>query len=408
MTAPAAPRPLRVFYIGAGDPVAPRSGMDVVARGHIAELAAAPGIVLDGVFVALPADDVAPSFHGVTGFRADTQGASRGRKLAHLLSGKLLMSIGFVSRAARAAVRRGLAARPDVIVVDHIQALANVSLWRLVLGRTPFVFIDHNVTPDTLRDAAKLRTSAASRAFLRVEAWQSWVIEAALLLRARASVFISHTDAERYRSLTGDRSVSLCPVIERTAVPDTAPPAGDDRDARRILFIGSPGFPPNRSAIDWIVRELAPRLLARDVPVIVSFIGGGTANYIGPPAANVETLGFVPDAEMERLLSRCLCMLSPVVHGSGLKIKVLEAFAAGAPVLATPLSLQGFGFMGIEPMLDPADPDAVVDRIAALAADPAAAATFRDRVRRAWAAHADRRRGALAHAIRKAARTEHA
>ncbi|MEH3041678.1 MAG: glycosyltransferase family 4 protein [Sphingomonas paucimobilis] len=404
MTAPApAPAPLRVFYIGAGDPVAPRSGMDVVARGHIAELAEAPGIALDGVFVTLPADDVAPSFHGVSGFRADTRHASRGRKLGHLLSGKLLMSIGFVSRAARAAVRRGLAARPDVIVVDHIQALANVSLWRLIFGRTPFVFIDHNVTPDTLRDAAKLRTSAAARAFLRAEARQSWLMEAALLLRARTSVFISHTDADHYRVLTGARSVSLCPVIERTTAADGPATAGDDRDARRILFIGSPGFPPNRSAIDWIVRELAPRLLARDVPVIVSFIGGGTANYIGPPAANVETLGFVPDAEMERLLSRCLCMLSPVVHGSGLKIKVLEAFAAGAPVLATPLSLQGFGFMGVDPMLDPADPDAVVDRIAALAADPAAAASFRDRVRSAWAAHATRRRGALAAAIRKAA-----
>lgn len=403
MTAPASPTPLRVFYIGAGDPVAPRSGMDVVARGHIAELAAAPGIVLDGVYASLPADDAAPAFHGVAGFRADTRGAPRGRKLAHLLSGKLLMSIGFVSRAARAAVRRGLDARPDVIVVDHIQALANVSLWRLILGRTPFVFIDHNVTPDTLRDAAKLRGSAAARAFLRAEAGQSWAMEAALLRRARRSVFISHTDADRYRPLTGDRSVSLCPVIERTAVPDATPPAGDDRDARRILFIGSPGFPPNRSAIDWIVRELAPRLLARDVPVIVSFIGGGTADHIGTPAANVETLGFVADAEMERLLSRCLCMLSPVVHGSGLKIKVLEAFAAGAPVLATPLSLQGFGFMGVEPMLDLADPDAAVDRIAALAAEPAAAASFRDRVRRAWATHVAARRGALADVVRAAA-----
>lgn len=106
---------------------------------------------------------------------------------------------------------------------------------------------------------------------------------------------------------------------------------------------------------------------------------------------------------MERLLSQCLCMLSPVVHGSGLKIKVLEAFAAGAPVLATPLSLQGFGFMGQPPMLDLADPDAAVNRIAALAADPVAAASLRDQVRRAWSAHVAARHGALADAIRVAA-----
>ncbi len=390
---------LRVFYIGAGDPVAPRSGMDVVARAHISELAAASAIALTGVFATLPADTPSPAFGGVAGYRADTRTPSKARKLAHLLSGKLLMSIGFVSTPARRAIRTGLAAGPDLIVIDHIQALANVSMWRLVLGRTPFVFIAHNVTPDTLVDGARLRASRLSALFLRIEAVHAWLIEALLLRRAARTVFISDSDARQYRGLTGSRGIALCPVIDR---PDVAPassslPVPQDiaRDGRRVLFIGSPGFPPNRAAIDWITRALAPALLALDAPAIVTFIGKGTREHIGTPAANVETLGFVADDEMERLLGTCLCMLSPVVHGSGLKIKMLEAFAAGAPVMATPLSLQGFDFMGVEALLDLDRPEAAARHILALAQDPAAVEAARTQVRERWAAHSRQREGAL-------------
>lgn len=390
---------LRVFYIGAGDPVAPRSGMDVVARAHIGELAASPAVALTGVFVTLPADAPAPAFGGVTGYRADTRTPSKARKLAHLLSGKLLMSIGFVSTPARQAIRAGLAAGPDLIVVDHIQALANVSMWRLVLGRTPFVFIAHNVTPDTLVDGARLRKSRLSALFLRIEAVQAWLIEALLLRHAARTVFISDSDARHYRGLTGVKGVALCPVIDRAdvaPVPATLPvPQDIDRDSRRVLFIGSPGFPPNRAAIDWITRSLAPALLALDAPAIVTFIGKGTRDHIGTPEANVETLGFVADDEMERLLGTCLCMLSPVVHGSGLKIKMLEAFAAGAPVMATPLSLQGFDFMGVDAALDLDRPEAAARHILALAQDPAAVEAARTQVRERWAAHSRQREGAL-------------
>ncbi len=389
-------RALRVFYIGAGDPVDPRSGMDVVARAHIAELAESAAIDLTGVFVTLPADTPAPAFGGVTGYRADTRTPSKARKLAHLLSGKLLMSIGFVSTPARRAIREGLAANPDLVVVDHIQALANVSLWRLVLGRTPFVFIAHNVTPDTLVDGARLRKSKLSAAFLRVEAVQAWLIEALLLRRAARTVFISDSDAAHYRGLTGAKGVALCPVIERAApTSQTTAPAADAVDRRRVLFIGSPGFPPNRAAIDWITRSLAPALLALDAPAIVTFIGKGTREHIGTPAANVETLGFVADDEMERLLGTCLCMLSPVVHGSGLKIKMLEAFAAGAPVMATPLSLQGFAFMDVPALLDLDDPETAARHILARAQDPAAVEAARTHVRTRWAAHSRQRDGAL-------------
>ena len=98
---------------------------------------------------------------------------------------------------------------------------------------------------------------------------------------------------------------------------------------------------------------------------------------------------------MERLLGTCLCMLSPVVHGSGLKIKMLEAFAAGAPVMATPLSLQGFDFMGVEALLDLDRPEAAARHILALAQDPVAVETARTQVRDRWAAHSRQREGAL-------------
>jgi glycosyltransferase involved in cell wall biosynthesis len=55
----------------------------------------------------------------------------------------------------------------------------------------------------------------------------------------------------------------------------------------------------------------------------------------------VEVTGAVPDIRRE--LRRAAVYVAPMVSGTGLKNKVLEAMAAGLPVVGTPLALEGIG-----------------------------------------------------------------
>jgi glycosyltransferase involved in cell wall biosynthesis len=54
---------------------------------------------------------------------------------------------------------------------------------------------------------------------------------------------------------------------------------------------------------------------------------------------NIELRGFVED--VREPLSRYAVFVCPILSGSGMRVKLLEAFAAGIPVVSTPLGAEG-------------------------------------------------------------------
>lgn len=99
------------------------------------------------------------------------------------------------------------------------------------------------------------------------------------------------------------------------------------------LFFGVLDYAPNTEAVRVIDREIAPRLPA------VSFVvaGRGTVGPLRSP--NVRCIGFVPD--LHRLLASAAVVVVPLLHGSGTRIKILEAVAAGRRVVSTAVGASG-------------------------------------------------------------------
>jgi glycosyltransferase involved in cell wall biosynthesis len=164
---------------------------------------------------------------------------------------------------------------------------------------------------------------------------------------------------------------------------------------KTVVFIGSPDFAPNKFALDWILGKLAPQLEAIDPTITVTLVGKGTQHMEGVHRKNINALGFVPEEHLASLLQSCLCTISPIAHGTGIKIKVLESFAAGCPVFATTESLRGVEFMGISPKIEIDNPKETAEKIAAFANDPNGRETERANIRKVWTNHVARRKGEL-------------
>jgi glycosyltransferase involved in cell wall biosynthesis len=104
------------------------------------------------------------------------------------------------------------------------------------------------------------------------------------------------------------------------------------------LFLGS-GHPPNIVAAERIAGAAAH--LPNTLFVLV---GSHTAFLPGVPLApNVLARGEVDDVELRVLLRSCDVALNPMETGAGTNIKMLDYFAAGAPVVATAIGARGLG-----------------------------------------------------------------
>jgi glycosyltransferase involved in cell wall biosynthesis len=110
--------------------------------------------------------------------------------------------------------------------------------------------------------------------------------------------------------------------------------------------------PSNQQALTWLLREVWPHVLAERPAARLRITGLICDVIAGTPLAettNIELAGFVP-APVEELQAAAI-VVAPYLYGSGLKIKVLEAAAAGRPVVTTSGGLEGTGMTPGEQLL---------------------------------------------------------
>jgi O-antigen biosynthesis protein len=163
----------------------------------------------------------------------------------------------------------------------------------------------------------------------------------------------------------------------------------EGREPRTMLFLGSFRHDPNRVALDWFVHRVLPAILAREPAAKLLVIGSDPpphhayANLEGA----LELRGFVED--IREPLARCAVFVCPVLSGSGVRVKLLEAFAAGIPVVSTRIGAEGLGREDGEYCRLADDPAGFAERVIEVFQDPARAAAMAVRARGEVTAHWD-------------------
>jgi len=392
-----------VLYFGVGNVRRVSSGLDRVTRMHWSELAASHAFDLQG-FVVDP-DSLMPLRElldgGVTRDTLPPVAADGSRppwllKLRSFLDPRALIK-GLSLRSARLPALAREAARrrrPDVVVIDHIYSLQNLPLEWLLFPPGQMVFISHDHTPSLMRDLYSDTHSASSRIAYLSDMAKAWLLERLMAMRADRMVFLSDHDQARYGDCDG-KTLALLPIEEKSSAAGRAGSAGRFAGLPYVVFIGSPGFLPNRYAIEWIRGVLAPPLASVAPDARILLIGKGTVEIAGD-SPNVVGLGFVSDEDLAALLDGSLALLSPIEHGSGLKIKVLDAVTAGIPVIATAKSLQGFSAFDLPFVIDVTRPDEAAELIGRMARGEIDLNRVRQDLRRRVEAYRRARQGRLA------------
>ena len=131
-------------------------------------------------------------------------------------------------------------------------------------------------------------------------------------------------------------------AVIQNSVDIEAFPFRDTADREPVMiFFGNLGYFHNIAPAVFVATEVLPLVRQRVPAATVRIVGARPAAAVRQLGAldGVEVAGDVPDMAAE--LERAAVSVLPVFSGSGLKNKVLEAFAGGLPVVTNALGMQG-------------------------------------------------------------------
>jgi GT2 family glycosyltransferase/glycosyltransferase involved in cell wall biosynthesis len=162
------------------------------------------------------------------------------------------------------------------------------------------------------------------------------------------------------------------------------------REPFTMLFLGSFRHLPNQEALEWFVRKVLRRVREKEPRARLTVIGSDPPPRHSLPEAEadaIDLVGFVDD--IREPLARYAVFICPILSGSGVRVKLLEAFAAGIPVVSTRLGAEGLAAKDGELCALADDPQDFADRVVELLNDPVKAADMAARARAEIVEHRD-------------------
>jgi polysaccharide biosynthesis protein PslH len=307
-----------------------------------------------GVVVEVPRRDHDRTFRGR---------ALRGvRSRASLLLGRPMWTADVADGRYRATLR-DLAERwrPDLVVLFY--PIMGYYLDELARIPAPRVLVE----PDPASSAAAERAHwkpAWGRLVHRLDAraWDGF--ERRVLAGVDAAVVFAEQDRLALADAAGDTPLVRIPFgtdfVERPEAPFSDEPS--------VLFVGSFLHAPNYDAAERLAREILPLVRARRNDVRLFLVGDRPPEDLEATDGLVVT-GVVPD--LAPYYARAAVAVAPLRLGGGMRVKVVEALAAGKPVVATRLAVSGLAVEDGEHVLLAETDQELADCIARLLDDDA-------------------------------------
>jgi len=230
----------------------------------------------------------------------------------------------------------------DILQLEGPWSVLATELSNAIVGRVPVVYDSHNV------ESLSVRFSSSA----------GWMWPFTTLMEKEAVKYsefvfcVSGLDKAKMRSLYGlpDRKIVVVPngvrnsnyriesgkpIRKRLDLPS---------DSKIVFFHGELGWKPNAQAAQTIVESIATSFDRESQETVFLIAGPHPSRELLQGARcspNVRILGYVPDIA-QYICAADVCV-APFITGSGAKLKILEYFAAGKPVVATQKAVEGLG-----------------------------------------------------------------
>lgn len=278
-----------------------------------------------------------------------------------------------------AVVRATEEFEPDLVQVEHDALAYCGAALRAHGGRVPLVLTCHEPGILAARDQAAV--SRGRQRFAHLLDGLAWRRFLRRYLPAFDAI-VAFTDADRaVIAPYAPQAVTVTIGLGLDIPARPLNPVGGPSPS--VLFIGGYRHPPNADAALRLLTSIMPQVRERVRSARLLLVGADPPPEIQAAAGKLDTVtGVVP--RVEPFVDAASVIAVPLRTGGGMRVKVLEALAAGKAVVASPLAAAGLKVAsGRELVLAETDADFVA-AIGSLLEDEGARREL-GRTARAWA-----------------------
>lgn len=257
------------------------------------------------------------------------------------LSGKPLSVGNFLNPGLSRSIRTLIREQDIDAVVVHSSCMGQyVDAFPDLIRIMYFADMDSQKWEDMAERAGGLR-----RWIYRRESKLIRKCERAIAASYTASCVVTENEAILFKQLIPDQQVYVVGNgvdLEKWGQVSRAPAPCE------LTFVGMMNYEPNIEACAYFVRHIWPEIRKRHPHAVFNIVGGAPTREVKALAdiAGVHVTGFVND--VRDYLATSTLVVVPLDIARGLQNKILEAMAAGVPVLTTPASAKGISEAGVD------------------------------------------------------------
>lgn len=296
--------------------------------------------------------------------------------------------VGWLNHAALHRIVSALLAtrRFDLVVVEHTDAAVSLEGLLRVWGG-PCVSMLHDALSllEQRRQALRKERSGRRRPSLSgvLAVGRLRAVERRVLRSYTITVVVSDLDAAVLARLLAAASDRLRVLPNGVDLPYFAAtmhlpldPVTAARRGETVAFVGSLWYEPNVDGVVWFVEAVWPLVRARFPTARLLLAGRSPAPVVSAldGAHGVSVFPDVPD--VRPYLAAAALVVVPLRLGSGTRLKILDALAAGLPVVATTLGAEGLALANERDLLLADDPEGLAAAILRLLDHPEEARTL--------------------------------
>ena len=233
--------------------------------------------------------------------------------------------------------------RYDIVQIEGIELAYVMPEVRLLSPNSLILFDDHNAETALQRRAFQADLRRLRRwppaLYSLIQASRLARYERLVCQSADQVVAVSEPDAAFLQQLSGVQAAVIPNCIDVTAYRPLSGQRPWDYD---LVFTGKMDYRPNVDAMVWFVREIWPLIRSRRPQTTLAIVGKNPHERLLPlrRLPGITVTGWVE--QVQPYLAGAHLFIMPFRVGSGTRLKLIEAMAAGVAIVSTSQGAEGF------------------------------------------------------------------